>query len=152
MTHRIYRECVIGAICKGDQVLVAERFDKPGSWQLPQGGIEAGETPDQAIHREMNEELAISHLEIIDAIKEPICYDFPPELKTEITAKYAGQRQFWFLLRLHDLSIDVTKGDGEFRDIRWTSVDQCIGDVVSFKREAYITAFAEWRKRGFFRK
>jgi putative (di)nucleoside polyphosphate hydrolase len=150
MNYNSYRPCVIGVICRADKVLVAERTDYPGSWQLPQGGIEDGESPDQAIHREMREELAVDSLEIVATLEEPICYDFPPEMTSKMTMKFKGQRQFWYLLKLADSEIDISKGDGEFRAVRWTSVEDCVGGIVHWKRQAYEKAFSLLRGKGYF--
>jgi len=88
------------------QVLVARRADLPnaegaaGGWQLPQGGMDAGEDPAIAIFRELEEEIGTAKAEILAAHPRWLFYDLPPELIGKaLGGKYRGQRQKWFALR-----------------------------------------------------
>ena len=70
-----YRPCVgIALLNKENKVFVAERVDLPGSWQMPQGGIDPGELPEEAAMRELKEEIGTDHAEIIDRTEDWLCY------------------------------------------------------------------------------
>ena len=76
-----YRPCVgITLFNQDNKVFVAERLDLPGSWQMPQGGIDSGEMPEEAAMRELKEEIGTEHAEIIDRTEDWLCYDFPANL------------------------------------------------------------------------
>lgn len=134
-----YRQCVIAAIINDeDRLLAGERSDIPGSWQLPQGGIDPGESPEQALFRELSEEIGCSDLEIIRRLDEPIRYDFPSNLRSEVAKSYAGQEQYWFLLKLNvSAKPDLEAADGEFSQLTWMPVDHLVSGVVFWKQEAY---------------
>eukprot|EP00276_Gloeochaete_wittrockiana_P007088 CAMPEP_0184647474 /NCGR_PEP_ID=MMETSP0308-20130426/4421_1 /TAXON_ID=38269 /ORGANISM="Gloeochaete witrockiana, Strain SAG 46.84" /LENGTH=137 /DNA_ID=CAMNT_0027078475 /DNA_START=124 /DNA_END=534 /DNA_ORIENTATION=- len=102
---RPYRKCAGSVIFNAlGKVLAGERYPSgkqpPGMWQFPQGGVESGETVEQAALRETQEEFGIpsEQLRIVHSIVEPIKYDFPPDIDTPITRKYCGQAMFWSLL------------------------------------------------------
>src|ERR1700761_2665758 len=84
-------------------VLVAERRDRPGAWQMPQGGVQKGEEPAKAALRELKEEIGTAAAEIIATIPEKLAYDFPDWLRhgkddahAVYRGKYRGQEQTWF--------------------------------------------------------
>ena len=122
----------------GGRVLVLERSDIPGAWQLPQGGLEEGEEPSTAILREINEETGIpqNDLELIDEYPEPLIYELPPKARSRKTGR--GQVQYWFLFRFkgNESQIDISRSD-EFTAWRWMSVKQILTDVVDFRARVY---------------
>lgn len=134
-----YRQCVVGVFINNTgKVLVGERSDAPGNWQFPQGGVEAGERPEQAILREMTEELGASSIEIIKTASETCRYDFPADLNTKIAHSYRGQEQTWFLLRFQNgFEPTAVAGDGEFRAFKWTTPDLALDKIIGWKKDCY---------------
>jgi putative (di)nucleoside polyphosphate hydrolase len=119
-------------------ILVLERADVPGAWQLPQGGIEASEEPLRSALREVAEETGIveANLELLDAYPEPLVYELPASARSEKTGR--GQVQYWFLFRFHgnDDTIDVKSG-GEFRAWKWMSFQSLLHTAINFRKSLY---------------
>lgn len=134
-----YRIGVVGVFTNNQgEVLVGERADLPGVWQLPQGGVEAGESLEQAILREMQEELGVKEMTIIKAGDQSFYYEFPPELIAPISKKYRGQEQWWFLLALpKQCTLDDLKGDDEFSRFSWMNANKLLEQTVAWKRQCY---------------
>lgn len=150
-SSRPYRTGV-GAVLfnRAGQVFVARRIDTPGdAWQLPQGGIDGGETPEQAVLRELAEEVGTNKVEIIAEARDWLSYDLPADLAdTAWGGRYRGQRQKWFALRFTggDADIDLDAGDHpEFSAWMWADVDDLTGLIVPFKRPLYARIVAEFR-------
>src|ERR1700733_10099198 len=88
-------------------VLCAERRDRPGAWQMPQGGVQKGEAPHVAALRELKEEVGTDNAEIIAELPEKLTYEFPdwlqqkdsPKGNNVYRGKYRGQEQTWFALK-----------------------------------------------------
>jgi putative (di)nucleoside polyphosphate hydrolase len=133
------------------QVLVARRTDMRTmpAWQMPQGGIDPGETPRQAALRELAEEIGTCNAEIIAESREWMVYDLPVELARSVwSGRYRGQRQKWFVMRFagSDEDIDVATKHPEFDAWRWVAPEQLPELIVSFKRQLYIDVLAEFRE------
>jgi putative (di)nucleoside polyphosphate hydrolase len=133
------------------QVLVARRTDMQAmpAWQMPQGGIDAGETPRQAALRELAEEIGTCNAEIIAESREWMVYDLPAELaRSRWSGRYLGQRQKWFVMRFagSDADIDVATKHPEFDAWRWVAPEQLPELIVSFKRQLYIDILTEFRE------
>ncbi len=134
-------------------ILVAERIHNPGTWQMPQGGIDAGEEPEVAVFREMEEEIGTRNAKIIGMMQEWICYDFPPHTARKIWGgKYLGQRQKWIALRFlgddAEIQLDLHT-EPEFSQWRWVAIDGLLDHVVHFKRGIYqrvIQEFSQYAK------
>ena len=131
------------------QVLVARRADArqplhlAQAWQMPQGGIDAEETPRDAVLRELAEEIGTAHAEIIDEYPEWLTYDLPPELiGRALGGRYRGQRQRWFALRFlgadEEIRLDAHL-PAEFDAWRWASLAELPALAVPFKRAIYET-------------
>ena len=119
-------------------MLALERSAIPGAWQFPQGGLEAGEQPLDAVLREIKEETGLSKecLDLVDRYPEPLVYELPPEKQTEKTGM--GQVQYWFLFRLKEPCKDLQlPEDGEFRAWTWLPFDEIVRGTVSFRRPVY---------------
>ena len=136
-------------ICnKQGQVFWARRYGQH-SWQFPQGGIDQGEKPEQAMYRELHEEVGLkpTDVELLGVTRNWIRYRLPKRLIRSGTHPVCiGQKQKWFLLRLtcDDKDVDVLHSSHpEFDDWRWTSYWYPIRNVVSFKREVYRRALKE---------
>lgn len=120
-----YRPNVAAILRRGDgRVLIARRADFPESWQFPQGGIDPGESADEAVRREIFEEVAIPpHAYRITESSGPYRYDFPsgPDKRG-----FAGQEQVYFVCSLigsEAPEIDLRGSCGEFTEVRWVAVE-----------------------------
>ena len=124
------------------------------SWQFPQGGIQHGESPEQAMYRELQEEVGLlpEHVQIIGRTRDWLRYDVPEEYlrrqnATRVhRAAYRGQKQIWFLLRLVGLDSDIqlrASEHPEFDAWRWVPFWIQLDAVIGFKREVYQLALSE---------
>ncbi len=148
-----YRPGVGAVVFAADgRVLVARRTDTAGdAWQLPQGGVKAGETAEQALRRELREEIGTDRVEILAEHPEPLRYDLPAELAAGTWGgRFRGQEQRWFavLLRGPDAEINLD-GDGsdaaEFDAWQWVEIGALPDLAIGFKRALYarlVEAFA----------
>ncbi len=131
------------------EVFVGRRIDsKTEAWQMPQGGIDDGETPEDAAMREMEEEIGTRNAEIIFKTKEWYKYDLPVYLISKLwNGRYRGQRQKWFLLKFlgQDSDIDITKHQQEFTEWKWVNIEDLPQIIVPFKKKLYITVIEEFR-------
>lgn len=125
------------------EVFIGERLDHPGSWQMPQGGIDEGEEPEIAVFRELEEETGTRNAEILEVMDGWTHYDFPYHVAMRLwDAKYRGQKQKWIAMRFlgDDSEINVSRhSHPEFRSWRWVSLDKLLDYIVPFKREVYAT-------------
>jgi len=126
------------------QVLIARRADMGGatdSWQLPQGGIDAGEDPRAAVLREVAEELGTTSAVIIGEHPDWLSYDLPAHLiGIALRGRYRGQTQRWFALRFTGTDADIDLGqppDAEFDAWRWAELASLPDIAVSFRRPIY---------------
>ena len=144
-----YRPCVgITLFNQDKKVLVAERLDYPGSWQMPQGGIDSGETPEQAAMRELKEEIGTNHVEIIERTKDWLFYDYPDHLKEKrLKSKYRGQKQIWFAMffKGNDSEINLQTKKPEFIDWNWVELENVIDLIVPFKKTVYESVVEQFR-------
>jgi len=119
------------------------------SWQFPQGGIKRGESPDQAMFRELHEEVGLrpDHVRVIGRTREWLRYEVPSHwVRREWRGHYRGQKQIWFLLKLvgRDTDIDLrASGHPEFDAWRWSEFWIPLDAVIEFKREVYRLALEE---------
>jgi putative (di)nucleoside polyphosphate hydrolase len=133
------------------RVFVGRRIDMPRdwpAWQMPQGGIDAGETPIQAALRELSEETGTDKAEIIAETRDWLRYDLPASLAATVWGgRFRGQRQKWFLLRFEgeDGDIDLTRHTAEFDAWKWVAPSELPGLIVDFKRPLYVALLAEFR-------
>jgi len=130
----------VGAVIVNEagKVLGLERKDIPGAWQLPQGGLDEGETPVEAVKREIQEETGIepSHLELLMSAPRWLAYELPEEARSKKIGR--GQVQRWFLFRFVGPDDAITLGDKkEFRAWKWIAMDELTSIVVSFKQPVY---------------
>ena len=123
------------------EVLVGSRIDmQSDAWQMPQGGIDEGETPKQAVLRELREEVGTDKAEVLGEMDDWVTYDLPKHLiGVAFHGKYKGQRQKWFALRFtgQEGDIDLTAHEPEFSSFQWVSLGALPGLIVSFKRDIY---------------
>ncbi|MCT8972463.1 RNA pyrophosphohydrolase [Microbaculum marinisediminis] len=155
-----YRPCVGALVVNGDGlVFIGHRADGPEEpegpgtwWQMPQGGIDDGEDPLEAVYRELYEETSIRSVRLVAESRDWIRYDLPPELVGKAwKGRYRGQTQKWYLLRFtgEESEIDIlTPGGGhhkaEFNAWKWAPLEELTELVVPFKRDVYRRIVAEF--------
>ncbi len=144
-----YRPNVGIVICNArNEVFWAKRI-KEHSWQFPQGGIKHGETPEQAMFRELEEEVGLKshHVRILGRTRNWLRYDVPAQwIRRESRGSYRGQKQIWFLLRLvaRDSDVSLRASDHpEFDAWRWHEYWIPLETVIEFKRDVYAQALNE---------
>jgi len=162
LDERLYRPCIgLAVFNKAGLVFLGQRERGPETgntryaWQMPQGGIDPGETPRDAAHRELYEETNIRSVSLLGESPDWLCYDLPAPLAGKAwKGRYRGQRQRWFAFRFEgdDSEIDVLRPGGgrhraEFTAWRWERLDKVAGLVIPFKRDVYsqvATSFARF--------
>ena len=145
-----YRQCVGIVLFNSDGfVFVGERLDHPGAWQMPQGGIDAGESIEDAALREMKEETGTGKAEIVYVSNTVLTYDLPDHLLGKMwNGRYKGQEQRWAALRFIGEDRDITLYDRvhpEFAHWKWVPLRQVSELIVPFKRETYQSVIDEFR-------
>ena len=125
---------------------------KGRAWQMPQGGIEGNETPEQAATRELYEETGITEEKInkISTSKVWKTYEFPEELIPKLwNGRYRGQIQKWFLFQYigKDSDINISSTEQEFSNWCWTGTNDLLKLIVPFKKAVYIDVIDEFRDR-----
>ncbi|MCB1744432.1 MAG: RNA pyrophosphohydrolase [Gammaproteobacteria bacterium] len=136
-------------LCNRDrQVLWARRIGQD-AWQFPQGGIKAHETPEEAMYRELREELGLCRedVEMMGATRGWLRYRLPRRyIRRHATPVCIGQKQVWFLLKLigaeDSVQLDLT-GEPEFDHWKWVSPRVPPREVIYFKRHVYRRALKE---------
>ena len=149
-----YRPCAGMMVFSRDgRIFVGKRIDQSiEAWQLPQGGIDEGEAPRQAMMRELKEEIGTDHVDILREHPDWLTYDLPAHLLGLVwEGRYRGQRLKWFALRFlgADSEIDVKTPHQEFSDWKWVTRGELLPLVVPFKRDMYakvIAAFSDLAK------
>jgi putative (di)nucleoside polyphosphate hydrolase len=140
----------IAVLDDDDRVLALERYDVPGSWQLPQGGLDEGEEPIEAAQRELREETGLTwqQVELLGAHPRWLAYELDAEKRKPDIGR--GQVQKWFVVRLLDRQarvdlgqVDERKGHPEFRAYEWMSVEDLVKKSAPFRLPIY-EALAEY--------
>ena len=144
------RRCVGIMVLNDDgRVLVAQRSDRTSdAWQMPQGGIDAGETPRQAALRELEEEIGTANVVIIGETPGWLDYELPPDLVGRVwRGRYRGQKQKWFAVRFlgDDSEINLDRGaHTEFDHWRWLEPALLPEVIVPFKKAVYEALLVEF--------
>jgi len=119
------------------------------AWQFPQGGIKYGESPVQAMYRELHEEVGLrpEHVRILGRTRDWLRYDVPSDfIRRDARGVYKGQKQIWFLLRMvgrdSDVCLRATRHP-EFDAWRWSHYWVPLDAVIEFKRDVYTRALNE---------
>jgi len=135
------------------RVLVFRRVDSvlgEHRWQFPQGGMKPDEAPDDALRRELREEIGTDAVEVLARLPKPIAYHYPPDVLESLRrrdpakARYVGQAQHWYLARLvgDTAQLHFNHQPPEFDAFEWVPPSEAVSRVVPFKREAYRQALA----------
>ena len=144
------RPCVgIMVLNRNGQVWVGQRIDRESdAWQMPQGGIDNNETPQQAALRELEEEIGTANVEFLGETKGWLDYELPPELVGRVwKGRFRGQTQKWFAARFlgDDGEINLDHGDEtEFDAWRWIAPAQLPEVIVPFKKAVYQAVLEEF--------
>ncbi|MDI9313805.1 MAG: RNA pyrophosphohydrolase [Hydrotalea sp.] len=131
-------------------IFAGERKNVAKAWQMPQGGIDDGETPDAAMRRELHEETGIAapQVKIISQSKDWLVYDLPPAVRQELwNGKYAGQKQRWYLCQFigEDSQVNLqAHNPPEFLTWRWCRPDELLRSIVDFKQQLYQNLLTEF--------
>lgn len=147
----LYRPCVgVMLINASGKAFAGQRLDSRSTaatagdwWQMPQGGIDPGEDPQDAVLRELGEEtgLAPDHVALVSRLERELFYDLPEEMIGKLwRGRFVGQRQTWFLARLEadDSAIDIhAHAHPEFSAWRWVEPERLPSLIVPFKRPVY---------------
>jgi putative (di)nucleoside polyphosphate hydrolase len=143
-----YRPCVVALFFdpKTKLLLTGQRSKHPGAWQFPQGGVESGESYEDALGREVREELGIADFSILKTSEHFYFYDFPKEEKIPLAQKFKGQKQKWFLCALnpaHPPNLNLAS-DQEFNAISWENPKKILDGIISWKKPVYYLALKEF--------
>jgi len=145
-----YRPCVgVMLVNAAGHVFVGQRIDSEVvAWQMPQGGIDPGESPEEAALRELGEETGLApDLVRLEAGTEGwLTYDLPDTLVGKIwKGRYRGQKQKWFLARFlgRDDQINIATAHPEFSAWAWLPPEELEANIVPFKRAVYASVVAE---------
>jgi putative (di)nucleoside polyphosphate hydrolase len=150
-----YRPAVgIMLLNRAGLAFVGRRIDMPAglaAWQMPQGGIDPGETPRQAAVRELAEEVGTAKAEILRESRAWLHYDLPEELRQRFgglwTGRFRGQRQKWFAMRFQGEDADIDPGAAEHPEFdawEWVAPARLPELIVPFKRQLYLDVLAEF--------
>ena len=140
-----YRPNVGMIICnEHNQVLWAKRRGE-NAWQFPQGGIDYAETPEQAMFRELEEEVGTAKVCILGRTRGWLRYEVPCARHRASRRRYRGQKQIWFLLRFEgeEAEINLRTQQPEFEDWRWVDYWMPVNEIIAFKRRVYWQALQE---------
>lgn len=147
-----YRPNVGIIVCNWKNEVFWGKRVKEHSWQFPQGGIKAGETPERAMYRELHEEVGLTaeHVRILGRTRDWLRYEVPEQwVRREWRGNYKGQKQIWYLLRLVGRDCDVhlrASEKPEFDAWRWNDYWVPLESVIEFKRDVYQLALNELAK------
>lgn len=149
-----YRPCVgIALFNKDGKVFVGERIDTPGEWQMPQGGIDAGEDIVTAAFRELGEEIGTHKAEIMEIHDEKILYDIPAHILERLhriwDKPYIGQEQTWVAMRYTGKDSDINlnaHNPPEFARWKWEALANTPSLIVTFKWDVYDKVAAAFKK------
>ena len=133
-----FRAGVVAVVRRGDGLVLAfERADVPGAWQLPQGGIESGETPEQAAWRELGEETGLGppDVRLVGVHDGWTVYQWPEGVRHK--KGRLGQVHRWFFFEPVRDPIRPRPDGREFRDWTWMTPERLIADVVEFRKPSY---------------
>lgn len=136
-------------VCNGDGRVLWARRRGHDAWQFPQGGISGGESPEEAMYRELHEEVGLKpqDVKVLARTQGWLRYHLPDRfIRRQENPRCIGQKQKWFLLELvgSEASIDLkVMQKPEFEDWRWVSYWYPLDQVIDFKRNVYLQAMKQ---------
>ena len=135
---------------QNNEILIGRRIDQPsGYWQMPQGGIDENEVPQEAVWREMMEEIGTNNAELIYESSQWLNYEIPLEILETLPWGniYIGQTQKWFVFQFtgKDNDINVGTENPEFSDWKWSNHNTLTDNAVPFKRDLYKKILEEFK-------
>ena len=147
-----YRSNVgIMMVNKSGYIFVGQRLDNnQNAWQMPQGGIDAGEDPETAAYRELLEETGVNqqNVRFLASSSRWLSYDLPEDLiPTLWNGKFRGQKQKWFLFKFlgKDGDINIATEHPEFSKWKWISKENLLEEIVPFKKSVYEDVLKEFK-------
>ena len=145
-----YRKCVgMMILNNNNEILVGRRIDHPsGYWQMPQGGIDKKEIPEEAVWREMMEEIGTNKATLVHTSSQWLNYDIPVDTLKVLPWGdiYSGQTQKWFVFHFtgEDRDINVETENPEFNEWKWIKHNELIDSAVPFKKNIYEKVIEEF--------
>ena len=131
------------------ELFIASRTDIKNAGQFPQGGIDKSETPQEALFRELKEEIGTDEVDIIAEYPEWISYDFPHQIVKKMYP-YDGQIQKYFLVRLQEESkININTKEPEFDAYKFVEVKDLFDYITYFKRPVYKQVLEYFKRKGY---
>jgi len=130
------------------EIFIAQRNDLSDVWQFPQGGIDEGEEVNEALFREMKEEIGTDKAKIIAEYPHWISYDFPTKIAKKMKP-YKGQKQKYFLVKLKkSAKINIKTKHPEFSNYKFVKLDDVLLLSASFKKDVYKKVIKHFKKEG----
>lgn len=150
MNHYRFNVAAIILAPESNKVLVAERIDISNAWQFPQGGIDSNESEEEALFRELKEELGTNDVEILDKNPNLITYDFPESIAKRF-APFKGQCQRYFLVRLNsNANINLNTKEPEFKSYKFVDYHEALELLNNgFKGAVYTEALNYFQQKGY---
>ena len=155
MSKKNYRPNVAAVVLSSKypfecKVFIANRNDyKNDIWQFPQGGIDQGESPKEALFRELKEEIGTNEIEIVAEHPKWLSYDFPPKAKGKMYP-FDGQTQKYFLVKLKaGAKIDIQTKEPEFKEYKFVDVDTVLDYVGNMKKNIYKEVLTYFKRNGY---
>ena len=131
----------------GRRIFVGRRLNQPDAWQMPQGGVDKGETPLEAACRELGEEVGTTKALLLRQSRDWVTYDVPEAMHPpHWKGRWRGQAQKWFALGFtgSDADIDLAAHDQEFDAWRWAPASELPALIVPWKRPVYEAVLKEF--------
>ncbi len=131
------------------EIFIASRTDVENAWQFPQGGIDDGESANQALYRELEEEIGTREIEIIAEYPEWVSYDFPPAIAKKMYP-FDGQIQKYYLVKLKKgAKININTDIPEFSEYKFVPTKNIYDYITFFKRTVYKQVLKYFKKEGY---
>jgi putative (di)nucleoside polyphosphate hydrolase len=131
------------------KIFIAQRSDVKNAWQFPQGGIDEGESPNEALLRELKEEIGTKKIEIIAEYPNWLSYDFPNKIAKKMYP-YDGQKQKYFLVRLQkNAKLNIKTKHPEFIDYKFVDAQEVLEHITHFKKSVYKKVLEYFKKEGY---
>ena len=147
--ERYRRNVGLMLIAPDRRIFVGRRAKQPDAWQMPQGGVDDGETPVEAACRELWEEVGTTQALLLRESAAWHTYDVPAKLRpAHWKGRWHGQAQKWFALAFtgRDCDIDIAAHDQEFDAWQWLGAREMLEQIVPFKRATYVAVIEEFRE------